>query len=105
MGAFDDRHGRTVSRSEPPRRYELRRPGQRRSITDVVVLGSPEEHLDPEDHFGADFPMEPLELTELEPPRTAVVFPDDPDLDPEEHFMVDGDVPGTTAEKPREQGD
>ncbi|MGK2865241.1 MAG: cell division protein PerM [Mycobacterium sp.] len=50
------------------------------------------------------------ELVDADEPVTDVVelepaFPDDPALDPEEHFMVDGDVPGVTAEKPREQGD
>lgn len=48
-------------------------------------------------------------VVEDEPVTDVVVvdpaFPDDLALDPEEHFMVDGDVPGVTAEKPREQGD
>ena len=34
-----------------------------------------------------------------------VLGDDDPLLDPEEHFMVDGDIPDVVAEKRREQDD
>ena len=37
--------------------------------------------------------------------QVGVFAPDDPLLDPEEHFMVDGDIPDVVAEKRREQDD
>ncbi|TQK28713.1 DUF6350 family protein [Arthrobacter sp. SLBN-53] len=55
-------------------------------IDDHVMLGEP-------DYLDAEI---------VEPP---VLGDDDPLLDPEEHFMVDGDIPDVVAEKRREQDD
>ncbi|MGB5150351.1 MAG: hypothetical protein WBN99_10405, partial [Mycobacterium sp.] len=63
------------------------------AITDIVLLDAQ-----------AEFP-ERAESFELGTPRAPAEPHDDPPLDPEEHFMVDGDVPDVTAAKPREQGD
>lgn len=60
------------------------------------------EFIEPE-FIDAEFVVEDEPVTDVVVVDPA--FPDDLALDPEEHFMVDGDVPGVTAEKPREQGD
>ncbi|MCV7043113.1 hypothetical protein H7J08_00270 [Mycobacterium frederiksbergense] len=63
------------------------------TITDIVLLDSQ-----------AELP-ERAESLELGAPPAPAEPHDDPLLDPEEHFVVDGDLPGTTAEKPRDQDD
>jgi hypothetical protein len=63
------------------------------AITDIVLLDAQPELPEYAESFELGIPLEPAEL------------PDEPALDPEEHFMVDGDVPDVSAEKPREQGD
>lgn len=60
------------------------------------------EFIEPE-FIDAEFVVEDEPVTDVVVVDPA--FPDDLALDPEEHFMVDGDAPGVTAEKPREQGD
>lgn len=67
--------------------------GDEDAITDIVVLDAQ-----------AEFPehAESVELGTLRAPAEPL---EDPPLDPEEHFMVDGDVPDVTAAKPREQAD
>ena len=66
--------------------------GDEDAITDIVLLDTQAELPEHAEsiELGAPLPPEPH---------------DDPLLDPEEHFMVDGDLPGATAEKPRDQGD
>lgn len=63
------------------------------TITDIVLLDAQ-----------AELP-ERAESLELGAPPAPAEPHDDPLLDPEEHFVVDGDLPGTTAEKPRDQDD
>lgn len=79
---------------------------------------APEPEPEPEDDFGdedaitdivlldaqAELP-ERAESVEFGTPPAPADPHDDPLLDPEEHFMVDGDLPGATAEKPRDQDD
>lgn len=61
------------------------------AITDVVLLDAQPELPEHAESFELGAP--PIE------------HPDDPLLDPEEHFIADGDHPDATAEKPPEQGD
>ena len=63
------------------------------AITDIVLLDAQPELPEHAESFELGTPPPPAEIH------------DDPLLDPEEHFMVDGDLPDATAEKPREQGD
>lgn len=63
------------------------------TITDIVLLDAQAELPERAESFELGAPPAPAEL------------PDDPLLDPEEHFVVDNDLPGTTAEKPRDQDD
>jgi hypothetical protein len=67
--------------------------GDEDAITDIVLLDAQAEL--PERAESVEFGTPPA------PPDPH----DDPLLDPEEHFMVDGDLPGATAEKPRDQDD
>jgi Family of unknown function (DUF6350) len=63
------------------------------AITDIVLLDAQAELPERAESFELGTPRDPAEVL------------DDPLLDPEEHFVVDGDAPDVTAEKPREQGD
>ena len=61
------------------------------AVTDVVVLDEP---VDVE-------VVEVVEAGEVAPPAERPEEPDEPLLDPEEHFLTDGDP----VEKPRDQAD
>jgi hypothetical protein len=69
------------------------------AVTDVVVLEEPAAAQAPA--TAADVVDVEEDVEEVAPPRADRPEPDEPLLDPEEHFLTDGDP----VEKPREQAD
>lgn len=84
------------------------------AITEVIVDSEwssdrPEDVIDAEVIIDAEIDDEVMlgesDYLDAEIVEAPVLGDDDPLLDPEEHFMVDGDIPDVVAEKRREQDD